>query len=337
MRIVICGNCGRALHEAGKCYHCGGTSLSPSVFGAQIPEAAMETYEKMEQLLAKRKFSEVLALSRELQKWMSDSAEIYWMRLLAKLECANDLELILHGADLDADEDYSNAAKYADPEAYRVYLDVQEKLDRVRMELNSAVRQHFIREKKALELPKQQQELDRETQRLRQEIDELWLKLVETENRIRILDADVRLALAGYTGSIRRAQELADEASVEANRAKEYSESQHLSMVMRLTAALQMSEEAASAIRAMEKDHPWVSEYAQMAREQQALGAALNSACEALKQQNQNAQSLLDLLHELEREQETHLAALQKGGFQSARKLLGDGWNQVLLSADVVV
>lgn len=337
MRIVICDQCGRALHETKKCYHCGSQSLSQAQIETRIPEDALETYEKMERLLAQRKFTEVISLSRSIRQWMSDSAEVYWMRLLAKMECTTDLELILHGADLDADEDYSNAAKYADPEAYRVYLDVQEKIDRMRMELNTAMRQHFRDRKKALELPKYQQTMAQETATLRSRMNERWLELAEKENRIRALDAEARLALEGYRGSIRRAEELANAASAEASRTKSCDEFQYQAMMIRLTGALQMSEEASYAIRQMQENHPWLQEYQRLSQECQQLRTALEEDRAALKKQNAEAQTLLNRLHELDLNQERKMQSLRSGSFGEARKILGEQWNQVLRSAEIVV
>lgn len=337
MKIVICDQCGRALHETPKCFYCGSTSMHPGEFTVEIPTEAAESFGKMELLLSQRKFAEVISQSRNIRQWMGTCAEYYWIRLLARMECATDLELILRGADLDNDEDYGNAGKYAAPEEYQVYVAVQEKMEWLRMELNGAVRRIYRQRREALQLAQTLKEQEEKATAIALDLQGRWCELLTRENRIRQLDMNARLAVAEHRQSLKHALELSGDASKEASRLAECSESQYQALMMRLTAALQMSEEAAAMIRGMRDDHPWLEEYSKEKEALEETVKGIESCLEDLKKQNQKTGALLEQLTKLETEQESMRRTLRGGDFREARKLLGKEWNQVLEDAQILV
>ena len=337
MKIVICDQCGRALHETDQCFHCGGTSMRPGEITPDVPAEAAESYGKMELLLSQRKFAEVISLSRDARKWLGNCAEFYWMRLLAKMECATDLELILRGADLDNEEDYGNAGKYAAPEEYQVYAAVQEKIEWLRMELNGAVRRLYRQRREALHLADALKEQEAKADDIRSGLQITWTQLAVREMRIRQLELDATLALEEQRQGLKQAIVLAGDASKEASRLAECSESQYQTLLMRLTAALQLSEQSADMIRQMEENHPWLEAYKDEQEALEELKEKMEEYFRELETLNRETRSLRDQLTGLESEQEAMLRSLRSGSFREARKLLGTDWAKVLENAQIVL
>lgn len=337
MRIMTCSQCGRSVHEAKKCFHCGSEGLYLVDFDSSVPADAASAYGKIHEKLEKRSFSEVMSLSQGLRKWMSSSAEVYWMRLLAKHECATDLELIVRGVDLDEDEDYCNATKYASPEEYRVYLDVQEKMDRVRMELGSALRKHYAAKMRELDPAKKLEALDEEVGKQEEGLMKQWAALVEAEQDIRKLEMDARLASAEVKQTLQQALKLSREAAEEARKDDKCSESVRQSRLISATTALQMSEEAAAAAKAMRENHPWLAQMQTLQEKRDALAEAIEQDRARLKECNDQGRLLLNKLRTLELQREDALQSVRKDSFVKARQILEDAWAQVLRDAEVTV
>lgn len=324
MKIMVCETCGKHIHRDERCFHCGGTGMYPAEYELEIHQAAQTVYQQMHEHLTRREFDRVLALSEQALEWMAFTGEIYWLRLLAGRECATDRELLIRGADLEHSGDYFNAIKYAGAEEHQVYLDVQEKTDALKQELRRAVERHFREEKQAMKLADTARELEKKILETQIAVTELWGKLNKTEDSIRSLEADCRMALMPHLRTLEKAQALADTLRQQVNQLKACSEEEFRGYQLRLASALQMSEEGARLVEKLKSGHPWMAEYQRLKAEQTQYVDQINGAMDQMDTYAARARALAKRLEELERDRGAVLASVAAGDFREARLRLDE-------------
>lgn len=323
MKIVVCESCGRMIHRDRHCYHCGGTGMYPAEYDLTVHHAAEEAYGQMDQALAARQFGKVMELSEQALEWMSLSSDVYWMRLLAQHFCATDRELICRGADLENSPDYANAIRCAGAEEHQVYLDVRDKMDAVKAELSRQVRRTYLERKQALEPVRHQKEQDAALNEKRKNLMELWKKLHQIEEQIRILNQQSQAALEPHRQVLDRAQVRAEELKAKFYQLKSCDEKEFRANMLRLAAVMQTSEEAKRALTAMTQNHPWAKRYEELAEQREELCAELFAQRDELRQISVNTIDLLEKLEKLDQDMSRALRIVENGDFEEAEKLLG--------------
>lgn len=325
MKIMICEGCGRFLHRDGRCLHCGGTGMYPAEYDKKLHHAAAAAYAEMDRCLAARKFDRVKELSGQVLEWMGACSDVYWMRLLASAGCATDRELLRTGADLDASADYHNALKYAESEEHQVYLDVRDKLESVKGELMAEAQTHCAARKREMDLPGTLKALDNQTENARRAMMELWRGLAELDDEIRALDEQCRSASQIHRSALEQAQSRAAELKKTADAKKECSEAEFLAMQGELAAVMQLSEEAAAELAALEQDHPWLERYQELLERQEALLAELEEQKDALGEATHRAEERIQQMERCLREEQAIYRAIRAGEFAQAGKGLPEG------------
>lgn len=337
MKIVVCESCGRLIHRAERCYHCGSGEMYPSEYQVELHSAAAENYARMEELLSHGEYQQVLELSEQVLEWMGFSSEVYWMRLLARSGCSTDRELLAMGADLEEDPDYYNAIRHAEAEEHQVYLDLRDQMDSVREALAGLLRRHFREEKLALGLKDCQQELDRQLEAGKPRVLELWEQLVQMEDQIRTLDARSQAALRPHREVLALAQSQANAIRKNVSELKECDEQQFRNHILELSAALRMSEGARLALEEMMEHHPWAAEYQRLKEERDDIQWKLIQEVRKLSNQAEKLEELLSKLEALEAQEAEALRTIEKGTFRQARGILGEEtFAQALTGAGVM-
>lgn len=338
MKIMVCENCGKHIHRDAQCFHCGGTGMYPAEYELDIHPAAQTLWQQMQEHLTRREFDRALALSERALEWMGFTGELYWLRLLARQECATDRELLLRGADPEHSSDYFNAIKYAGAEEHQVYLDIQEKLDSLRQELLREMERYFLQEKQALNLADAAKNLHTLIYEIWLDVSEQWNNLNQTEAKIQSLASDCRMVLAPHLRTLEKAQTQANTVRQQVNQLNACSEEEYRGFQLRLAAALQTSEETALLMGALNRDHPWQAEFARLKEEQAGCLRRINEAMDALNRHVEQAAEAEQQLRLLEEDRIRTLAELASGDFRGARRMLGEQeFNRVLAAAGIAV
>lgn len=323
MKIMVCETCGKFIHRAERCCHCGGTGMYPAEYQKKLHHAGAKDYAEMDRLLAARAFDQVLTLSDRVLEWMGFTSDVYWMRLLASHGCADDRELIVSGAALDSDGDYYNAVKYAEPEEHQAYLDIRDKAEAVRSEVIALLRERFRQEKQTLDLSGAQKNLEGKITGIRRELTELWKQMCTVEARIHALEADWDGAAAPHRAALARAREEAEAVRQRSGFAK-CGEGEFLTCQLRLAAALELSESASQTLDAMTAEHPWAQEYQSLAAQRDGIEEKIQEKLGTLDDCLKAAEQTLQELENRNRQEREQLQAVENGSYTQARKLLGE-------------
>lgn len=82
-------------------------------------------YSQLATLLDSGDFAKLIEKSRVVLRWMPTCSEVFWIRLLAKNGCKNDIELIQKGINCDNSADFYNAYRYGTPAEKATYDNVK--------------------------------------------------------------------------------------------------------------------------------------------------------------------------------------------------------------------
>lgn len=77
MKIVRCPKCGKYIHKAVKCFHCGNTAGFEEISGSDVHENITQEYARMDILIEDKKYDEAIALSYTILEWMPNLAGVF--------------------------------------------------------------------------------------------------------------------------------------------------------------------------------------------------------------------------------------------------------------------
>ena len=192
MRVVKCTKCGKYIHEARRCFHCGAEAGFEVRENARVPvhENVVDVPERIERSIEGKKYEEAYALSYTVMEWMPDLALIYWLRLLAKHQCSSDAELVTRGFDCENDSNLLNALDFASCEEEKsAYSDVRALTLAVRNGLRNAVWNHYCGIVVENNLPEINNTIKTEIDAHKEKIFSLWSSLEDVESRLRSTEA----------------------------------------------------------------------------------------------------------------------------------------------------
>lgn len=324
MKIVVCPNCGRKIHAADKCLFCGNDNGFQEISGNdKIHENVFDEYGMLEDLLKKRAFDEMIEKSRIVLRWMPTKSDIFWLRVLAKSKCTNDAELVQRGIRFDESADYYNAQKYASPDEQEVYVAVYELVGKIQNEFQKAVTVHEYEEKKATPIVRTQLEFEEELSRRRRKLFDLWSEIEKIEQEMTTIEQNCRLLISEHIDTLNSAKTEATYIKNQSYKLNECRNEELHSYQVRLGNILSQSDRSKNEVEAMKKQHPWVSQFAELEKKRNQLCGTVSSELSDLKSYKSRIQSTVSEIERIEKRHQLAGRTLAGYDFQSMYSLLG--------------
>lgn len=333
MKIVKCPKCGKYIHKASRCFHCGNDTGFDEVDMPQIHENVVAEYCKVESLIENKKFNEALSLSYMVVEWMPNFAGIYWLRLLAKKKCTSAAELIEKGFNCEDDADLFHALSFSIGAEHSIYLDVQSMVLAAREALKDEILNHEYNCKIKTNILQIKKTMQGETDLRKKKLFSLWSDLEETEHTLYSLEMDCRLLSKEYRDALDNAVFAASSTKAEVSRLEECTaEDLHKYQVV-IGNILQQSEQAKADLESMKKQHPWVRAFNDLVKKRDEQVRLISSEISSLKSYVATIQQTLDEIDKIEDRHRKAIRAVEAYDFLDAANLLGrDCYNKVFHS-----
>lgn len=331
MKIVKCPKCGKYIHEANRCFHCGNTTGFDEVNVPQIHENVVVEYSKVESLVESKRFDEALSLSHTVIEWMPNLAGIFWLRLLAKNKCTSAAELIEKGFNCEDDADLCNALTFSTGAEHSIYLDIQSMILAARKELKEEILNHEYNCKMKTNILQIKQNMQSETDLRKKKLFSLWSELEKIEQALYTLEMDCRLLSKEHIEALDKASFAASLIKKEVYRLEECSaEDLHKYQVI-IGNILQQSEQAKSALESMKKQHPWVHSFNDLVKKRDEQVRLIGTEISSLRSYEATIQQTLNEIDRIEDRHRKAVRAVEAYDFLDAANLLGkDCYNKIL-------
>ena len=304
MKIMKCAKCGKYIHGAPLCYHCGSTGGFESFLSEAVHERAEADCARVEALIGMRKFSEALALSYQALEWIPNSPSLFWLRLLARKECVSALELISKGFPCEDDPDFCNALRASTGEEHSVYTDIQDAVRALQSGLREAITRHENRCKADTGILKLSGAMREELNARREQLFSLWSKVQETEAQMYSTELDCQLLVQEHKVALQAAAQSAASQKNETYQKTECTAEEFDAYSLKLDSLLRYSSQAKKAVDA------------------------------ALKSYEARVQKMLAEIDFIEKRHDTARQALEAFDFADAAALLGSAeFNQIFRNA----
>lgn len=324
MKIVKCPKCGKFIHKADECFHCGNRVGFIEIAESKIHENVAEEYARMNVLIENKKYSEAIELSYVVLEWMPNLAGIFWLRLLAKNKCSTTLELICKGFPCDEDPDFCNALDFSVKEEHSAYEDVREILFKIRKSIKEEVFTHEYNCKVDTGIIQIRENMRTEIEDRKTKLFSLWSELEEIEHLLYSLDLNCRLLMTEQQFGLERAAEVASNIKFETNQLEECSvtaEKLH-TLRMKIGSVLQLSESSKSELEKMRKQHPWVKSYSEMVAQREQKVQLINKEITSLANYELSIQQTLIEIESIESIHKFALEAANKFDFVCVMSLI---------------
>lgn len=333
MRIVKCSRCGKYIHKADRCFHCGNIEGFDETDLPAIHENVTAEYSKVEFLVETKKFDEALSLSHTVIEWMPDFSGIFWLRLLAKNKCTSASELIEKGFPCEDDADFCNALVFSVGAEHSAYLDIQNMVRAAQKALKGEILNHEYNCKAKTNVLELKTELMGELDKRQQKLFSLWSDLEETEHALYALEMDCRLLSKEYRDALSKAAEASNWMKTETYRLEECTVEDLHRYQIRIGIILQESEQAKNAIENMKKQHPWVKSFNELVSKRDRQAQLITAELTSLRDYEATVQQTLAEIDEIEARHKRGIRAVENYNFQDAAAILGrDCYNQVFHS-----
>jgi len=338
MEIVKCSKCGKYIHKAVRCFHCGNTSDFEKGVNVTVHENVALEYAHMEKLIEDMKYDEAIKASYTVLEWMPNLASVFWLRLLAKNKCSTALSLISRGFHCDEDSDFCNALSFSTGEEHSAYLDIQKIVSDIRNSLKREVSNHEYKCKSHTNIMQIKRSMQREINTRKEKLFSLWSDLEETEHLLYGLEMDCRLIVKEHQTGLEKAAQAASAIKSEIYQMEEcYADKLH-SFQVRMGNVLQQSESSKDSIESMKKQHPWVKDFSDLVSQRDQKVKLINSEIASLASYERTVQQTISEIERIESRHKTALVAVDKYDFADAATLLGtNAFNQILRNAGVGV
>lgn len=333
MKIVKCPKCGKYIHKANRCFHCGNTTGFDDVDMPQTHENVVAEYSKVESLVESKRFDEALSLSHTVIEWMPNLAGIFWLRLLAKNKCTSSAELIEKGFNCEDDADLSNALTFSTGAEHSIYLDIQNMVIAARKALKEEISNHEYNCKMKTNILQIKKTMQGETDSRKKKLFSLWSDLEETEHALYALEMDCRLLSKEYRDALSKATEASNWMKTETYRLEECTVEDLHRYQIRIGIILQESEQAKNAIENMKKQHPWVKSFNELVSKRDRQAQLITAELTSLRDYEATVQQTLAEIDEIEARHKRGIRAVENYNFQDAATILGrDCYNRVFHS-----
>lgn len=337
MKIGTCQKCGKLVHQAPCCYHCGSSVTGTFVDYQEVHQNVQEQYRIIHDFLEEKKFDEVIRLTDILLEWMPRSAEVFWLRLLASRQCTCDGELISRGVACSADPNFINALKYAGTEEHLVYSNVQEKIDKICEELEKELKVYICERKAATQIVDLPQIIQHKMKATRERLFTLWSDLAEIERKLYALELECRLFAKEHQEVLQNACVTASSIKTAVNKSAECTERDRHRYLVRLTAAMQQSENARESLTNFKKQDSRIQKFNELVSSRDQKLFAITEELRVLKKYESELQNTITCFEKIEENQRTLLKQIQSAQFDKVRAFLGDSiFDRVLADAGIV-
>ena len=338
MKIVRCPKCGKYIHKAVKCFHCGNTAGFEEISGSDVHENITQEYARMDILIEDKKYDEAIALSYTILEWMPNLAGVFWFRLLARYKCSTAIDLICKGFPCDEDSDFCNALDFSVDEEHSAYEDIKETVSQIRVSLKKEISEHDYSSKSATDIMRIKKTMQGEIERRKEKLFSLWSDLEDAEHSLYALEMDCRLLMKEHQTGLEKAAQAASAIKSEAYRMEECTAEKLHSLQVRMEYVLQQSESSKDSIDSMRKQHPWVKSFSDLVTKRNEKVRLINSEISSLSSYERTVQQTISEIERIESRHKTALIAADKYDFMNAVALLGtSAFNDVLRGAGVGV
>lgn len=338
MKIVKCPKCGKYIHKAVKCFHCGNTAGFEEISSVEVHENVVQEYARMDVLIEDKKYDEAIALSYTILEWMPNLAGVFWLRLLAKYKCSTAIDLICKGFPCDEDADFCNALDFSTDEEHSAYEDIKAAVSQIRIALKKEISEHEYSSKSATDIMQIKKTMQGEIERRKEKLFSLWSDLEDTEHSLYALEMDCRLLTKEHQTGLEKSAQAAAAIKSEAYRLEECTAEKLHSLQVRMGNVLQQSESSKDSIDSMKKQHPWVKSFSDLVTKRNEKVRLINSEISSLSSYERTVQQTVSEIERIESRHRTALIAADKYDFTDSAALLGtNAFNDVLRSAGVGV
>lgn len=335
MKIVRCSNCGKYIHKAEMCYHCGNTEGFEVVSEPTVHEKVAQDYLRMADLIESKRYEQAIELSYAIIEWMPNLAGVFWLRLLAKNKCSTALELITKGFPCD-DADFWNALRFSTGEEHATYEDIQKCISEIRPALMREISANEYKCKKNTNIIDVHKSISKEVDKRKESLFSLWSELEKTEQSLYQIELDCRLLTKEHQTGLIQAAQTASAIKAETYRMDECAADKLHSYQVRLEDARKQSKTAMDALESMKKEHPWVKTFNEIVSKRNQQVKQIASAISSLSEYEKTVQQAIAEVERIESRHKFALSAADKYDFSDAATLLGeDSFSSILRAAGV--
>lgn len=337
MKIVKCMKCGKYIHKADKCFHCGNMTDFEETNEITIHENVAQDYIRMGVLVEDKKFDEAISLSYSILEWMPNLAGVFWLRLLAKNRCTKAIELISKGFPCNDDADFCNALRFSSGEEHSAYEDVQKAVSESRQALLNEITVHEYKCKADTKIMDIKKGLPDEINKRKEKLFSLWTDLERTEQSLFELEMDCRLLAKEHQTGLEQAAQAAASLKSETYRLEECTAEKLHELQVKLGNALQQSESSKETLDSMKNQHPWVKSFSELVTKRNQQVKLINTELSSLESYERTVQQTITEIERIESRHKTARIAVDKYDFTDAASLLGTSvFENVLKSLGII-
>lgn len=333
MKIVKCPKCGKNIHKANRCFHCGNTTGFSDVDMPRVHENVAAEYAKAESLVKSKRFDEALSLSHVVIEWMPNFAAIFWLRLLAKNKCICAAELIEKGFDCEDDADLCNALKFSMGAEHSAYLDIQNMVIAARKVIKEEIAKHAYDCKMMTNILQIKKTMQGEIDSRKKKLFSLWSDLEETEYALYTLEMDCRLLSKEHTEALDKAADAASSTKTEVYRLEECTAEELHKYQVKIGTILDQSKQAKVDLENMKKQHPRIHEFNNLLKKRDEQVCLISEEISSLRSYEVTIQQTLDEIDGIEAQHRKAMREVEAYNFLDAAHLLGkDCYSKILRS-----
>lgn len=340
MKIVKCCKCGKKIHEAPLCLYCGNANDFKDVNEREVTihDYVIDDYEKMASLLNSNEFEEAEKLGQEIIAWSPSVSNLYWMRLLAKKKCSNDIELVCKGFSPEEDGDYLNAVKYASNSERETYQEVAKIVNKAHDLLLGELESHETLSKLNTGIVELKRSMETDINNTRTRLFNLWTELEKTEQSLCSLESNIHLLDNEFKSYLERGQDLATSINTQAAEKKSCTKTEYFTFNVYLDNAVNLSHYALKSLDKIKKKHSQVKQFQNLIVSRNNKVDSIRSEIDALKKYENNLQKIINANEKIEL---SHLKAIEQASefdYTLAKNVLGeDLFKTVMMKSGVEI
>lgn len=337
MKIVKCSKCGKYIYEDIKCFCCGNKVNFEEIDipKIKIDDKVFDKYSEVKSLIKDRKFEQALIDSEQILEWMPHFSEIFWLKLLAKKECAYTSELIEKGFNHENDPDFYNALRFSYGIENNIYIDVQNRLIQVKELLKKEILNHEFNCKMQMNILQVQNDTRNEVKKSREILYMLWRELQKIEKNLYSLEKDCCLLSKEHSIVLDEAARTADLIKKEVCNLGECTEEDFYKYQIKINNILWQSEQAKDEKSKIRKQNLWIKSFNELIGKRNKQIKSIEKQISSLKLYEIKIQNILGEIDRIEERHREAIYKVQDYNFLDASNLLGkEYFNGILYEMD---
>lgn len=322
MNIVKCPKCNKHIHKSERCMFCGNTVGFQEVSIEEIHKNVLTDYSHINYLVETKKFEEAIELSYKVLEWMPNSAETFWLRLLAKNKCTTDIELIRNGFDSEGDSDFCNALRFAKGEAVEVYRGIGEIVKKIKNELKNELAKNERKLKSETEILSIKSSIVGEVEARKSKLFELWGELDKIEQSMIEIEMDCKSLAQEHISGLERTAKSASLLKNEIYKLDECTLDSLNSYQVKLGAILKQSDQSKLDLLDIKNKHPWIKDYNDLVVKRDEKEKQIKSELSSLKNYENVVKQTIAKIDTIEKEHNEAVLMVDKYVFHKGFKLI---------------